>query len=486
MQALLNDQRRWLAGLTLVALVVSSLACGGLGDVIGQRRTGPTPTVALFSTATPGGRISGLLVTPTGQPDDPSKPTPTGFGQVIGPAATATAAYATMSAATATAGATLVGPIFQPSDCPEVAGPPPPPKPATFTQYPEAIGLYLSAGGPPAILEATLRSWGALADIAVVQSDTDLTGDGIKEIIFDLYDPALYKPGVPSPGQLLVYGCSQKGYRLLFSTAYSPSTLLPVLRRVGDMNNDTRAELAYSQTTCSGTQCSTIMNIMSWNATIGAFKPLNDIPMNATNAKVVIADLDKDGVLEVSINFDPPGDQVSGPPRKYTDIWDWDGQNYVLALTQLEAPVYRVHALHDADYRFGQANWREAIRLYDRVRDDANLLPWNVPDEMTTLRAYATYKKMLAYVGNKQTRPADDTLATLQAENPAGTAGEGYAVIGQAFMDNYKQSRGDRKKACAAALTVAGTRPETLAALNSYGTSNRTYALPDLCPFTEK
>ena len=52
-------------------------------------------------------------------------------------------------------------------------------------------------------------------------------------------------------------------------------------------------------------------------------------------------------------------------------------------------------------------------------------------------------------------------------------------------MDNYKKTR-DRKKACAEALNVAGTRPETLGLLNGYGYNNRTYALPDLCPFTEK
>jgi hypothetical protein len=485
MRALLETQRAWVAAVALLALWTAGLACSNINDVVGQRGTGPTPTVPVFSTATPGGRISVPLVTPTGQLSSTQQPTPPPFGQVIGPAATATAAYATMQAATATAGATFIGPVFQPSDCPEPGGPPPPAKPASFSRYPETIGLYLSAGGPPTILEATLRSWGAVAEGAVVQADTDLTGDGINEIIVSLYDPAYYKPGTPSPGQLLVYGCAQKGYRLLFSTPYSPSTIIPELRRVGDMNFDTRAELAYTQQTCSAGQCTQVMQIMSWNATLGAFQSLNDVPMNATGGKIQIADLDKDGVLEVAISFNPTPDPAAGPPRRTTDIWDWDGVNYLLALTQVEPPVYRIHAAHDGDYRFGQANWREAIRLYDRVRDDASLQPWMVADEPIILRAYATYKKMLALIANKQTRAADDALAGLQAENPAGTPGEGYAVVGQAFMDNYKKTR-DRKKACAEALNVAATRPDTLAVLNSYGYNNRTYSLPDLCPFTEK
>src|SRR5258706_4554296 len=313
----------------MVALLAATLACSTT-DIIGQRQqSGPTPTSVLFATATPGGRISVWLVTPTGQAGstDPGGATPAGIGKIVGPAATATAAFATFQAATATAGATLQGPVYQPSDCPDArgGGPPPPPKPSAFSQYPETIGRYLSAGGPTTILEATLRSWGAVADGAVVQGDTDLTGDGISEIVVTAYDPATYKAGQLSPGQLLVYGCSQKGYRLLYSTLYSPNSMIPELKRVGDMNNDARAELAYAQRTCVGAVCSQVMQIMSWNATLGAFKSLNDVPMNATYGKIIIADLDKDGVLEVQIDFNAPVDPSIGPPRRTSDIWDWDG-----------------------------------------------------------------------------------------------------------------------------------------------------------------
>ena len=74
----------------------------------------------------------------------------------------------------------------------------------------QGIGFRIACGG-----------WGALSEGAEVQADTDLTGDGIPEVMVNMYDPAYYKPGQPSPGQLLVFGCFQKGYRLLFSTDYS-------------------------------------------------------------------------------------------------------------------------------------------------------------------------------------------------------------------------------------------------------------------------
>lgn len=471
--------------IVVLSVITALLACSA-SDIIGQhQQSGPTATAPVFATATPGGRVSVYLATSSGATATLSGPTPTSFGQVVAPAATATAAYATMLAATATAGATLVGPVFQPTDCPVPGSPPPPAKPASFSQYPETIGRYLSAGGAATILESTLRGWGAVSDGAVVQTDTDLTGDGVNDILVTLYDPSQYHANQSSPGEMLIYGCAQKGYRLLYNTPYSPATIIPELKRVGDMNNDARAEVAYTQKTCVSDQCTQVMNILSWNGAIGAFVPLNNVPMNATNGKAAIADLDKDGVLEVSITFSPPGDAQSGPPRRSVDIWDWNGVNYLLALTQLEAPVYRIHALYDADAAFAQGDFKDAVKLYDRVRNDGSLQSWTVLDEQAILQANATYKKLLSLVSMKSTRTASDTLNNLQSENPAGSPGEGYAIMGQAFMDNYNRTR-DRHKACADALTAAASRPEILGTLNSYGTNNRTYSLSDLCPFTEK
>jgi hypothetical protein len=156
-----------------------------------------------------------------------------------------------------------------------------------------------------------------------------------------------------------------------------------------------------------------------------------------------------------------------------------------LAVVQAEAPVYRIHAVHDADIRFNQGNWRDAIKLYDRVRDDANLQPWNLPNETEILRAYATYKKMLAYVAARAPRQADDVLNTLVSENPAGSPGEGFATLGQTFSTTYAKVK-DRKKTCATTLGSAAARPDLLTVLNSYGYTNRNYALVDLCPFADK
>jgi hypothetical protein len=135
-------------GVLLLAVLATVIAgCGPVADVIGQREP-PTPTSRPFSTATPGGRLSVWMVTPTGQVGPPVTPTPAAVGgNPVGPNATATAAIATIQAATQAAAAPPPAPNYQPNECPAPAIPPPPPRPQEFGEYSVVIGRYLSAGG---------------------------------------------------------------------------------------------------------------------------------------------------------------------------------------------------------------------------------------------------------------------------------------------------------------------------------------------------
>ena len=471
--------------LLLAILLIAVIAgCGPVADVIGDRKP-PTPTRLPFSTATPGGRLSVWLVTPTGQADaqrTPGTPEPnliTG-GNPVGPAATATAAQATIVAATATAGAPAIGPNYQPRECPAPGVPAPPQRPANFNDTSALIGRFLSAGGSPTVLEATLRNWGAITDRGgVVQADTDLTGDGILEVIVTAYNPYAYNADAPlNAGQMLVYGCDSGGYRLLYSTPYNATVALPELLRVGDMNTDVRNELVYQTETCNGASCYKEAKILTWNALLGTFQELNNGQIIAINGRIGIADVEGDGVLELTAQINPPGTAQSGPPRAVVDTWDWDGTEYVLARREDQGALYRIHAIYGADDLVRAEQYRDAIFAYDAVRDDQNLQTWNVSGEYEALRAYAAFRIVILYarLGNAR---AEDWFNTLQAENPQGSAGSGFAQMGAAFMENFRAT-GDTHAACAQAISAGAAN--TLSVMNRYGTNNRTYTPTDLCP----
>lgn len=473
----------------MVVLVIGGLflgalaACGPVSDTIGDRNP-PTPTHKPFTTATPGGRLSVWLITPTGQFVAPATPTPGAVGgNPVGPNATATALMATIAAATATAGAPPPVPYAAPEECPAPGAPIPPLQPANFNDYGNAIGQFLSGGGSPPVLEATLRSWGAITDAGgVVQADTDVTGDGVREVIVTFFNPEVYNPEtILNAGQLVIFGCDNGGYRLLYKTPYNAGLAIPELTRVGDMNTDVKNEVVFFVESCNQAGCYKDAKILTWNTAVGAFEELNNGQIIAVNGRIGIADLDGDGVLELSAQINPPGTIASGPPDSFTDIWDWNGMDYVLAVReQPEGSRYHIHAIYDADDLLRDGEWRQAILLYADVRLNQNLQSWILPNEDDILDAYCEWRIVSTYAALGSGR-AEDWFAMLTNNNPPGSPGYGFAEMGQAFMDNFRAT-GDRRAACAAALGTPGAA-SALSLMNGYGYNNRTYLLNDLCPF---
>ncbi len=466
-------------GTTLLLLWLA--ACGVLED-IGQRPV-VTNTFTAPRTATFGGRISVWMVSPTGQPLIPRSTTPDPTrGEVVGPVGTATAIFNTFATQTAIA-AESNPPNFQTADCPLPSGRVPEPPPDTFAEFPSAIGAYLSDGGPTAVLESELRVWGAITERGgVVQADTDLTGDRVPEIIINLYNPFLYNPeAIINAGQLLVYGCDNGAYRLLYQTPNSPGLVLPVLHRVGDMNGDVKAELVFDIQSCSQVACTREGYVLTWNSITGAFDQLNNASIIAMNGRLGVVDIDSDGILEITVASNPPSDITSGPRRPVVDIWDWTGKNYVLAVQQQDDPVYRIHVLHDADNALQRQLWQSALSGYREVRSNETLLAWTIPSEREILRGYATYRLVIVYARLRDGR-AETMLNALLAENPEGTPGAVYGAMANAYMENFRAG-GNISTACQAALAVASARPEALTTLNSYGYANPIYSWGDLCPF---
>lgn len=470
-------------------MILLLAACGAL-DRVGERPDS-TDVNVVQRTATFGGRISVWIVSPTGgvfnsnsQAQTPSNGG--SQGDVVESVGTATAIYATLNAATQTAAAPQQLPNFQTADCPLPSGRIPEPRPDTFAEFPAAIGAYLSEGGPIAVLENELRVWQAINETGgMIQADTDLTGDGVEEIIVNIFNPFIYNPGsILNAGQMLVYGCDNGGYRLLYQTPNTPGFALPDLHRVGDMNGDVKAELVFDIQSCSQVSCNREGQILTWNPITGVFEPLNNQTIISVNGRLGVLDIDSDGILELTASSNPVGNVSSGPQRSVVDIWDWTGKNYVLASRQQDEAKYRIHVLHDADdaLRRSASLRASAIEGYQAVREDETLLGWTTTNERQILRAFASYRLVTVYAryDNSDNR-AISMRDNLLAENPEGTPGAVYAAMGQAFMTEYLASR-NPTTACQAAIAVASGRPESLSNL-SYGYANPLYSLADLCPF---
>ncbi|MCZ7546722.1 MAG: tetratricopeptide repeat protein [Anaerolineae bacterium] len=424
------------------------------------------------------GDAPGLDLPPTSPVAQPTAP-----GAIVAPVGTATAAAAIINTATAQAAAPAQQPTYQPGECPAPGNPAPPARPAAFVQYPQVIAQYLSAGGAPTLLEATLRSWDAINDAGgLVKVDTDITGDGVNEVIITVLDPT-HADRQPRPGQLLIFGCDNRGYRLLYASTADPAVSLPVFLRVGDMNGDARAEVVFQTQRCDQpTVCTGAAQILSWDAILGSFQPLNAGLVSAPNAQFSVVDVDGDGILELTVTGGGATGAATGPTRTTAQIWDWDGQSYLLAVVETAAPVYRIHALHDGDAALAAGNYPDARAAYERVLNDEALLPWTLPNERAYLNACALYRLVLTHALRRDTGQAQAAFDRLTQQYPPGTPGDAFTTIALAFWNDYASSR-NAGSACAQARNAAATRPDALSILNSYGTANRQYSVTDLCPY---
>jgi len=500
--------------LTLFALLVALLGC----SLPGRRQ--PAEETPGFPTATPGGQVSVSLLTPTPPnnpglaPSDLSETTP------IGPIATATAAAEAANAATATARALEARTFNPPATCPDQGNPVAPARPPTFEDYPEAIAEYLSLGGPPTILEATLRKWYETSptgqripgrDFAaaggLVRADRDFNADGVPEILLVLPDPGSIRQ--PPAGDLLLFGCQDAVYHLVDRAGYTPGRSLPLVASADDLLNRGYNQLIYVTETCGTTTCTREVTIRGYNLALGTFVNLSeeviDLPGGLIEGPGVTAgDISGDGVSEIVVSSGISATPDAGPPRPTTEVWTWNGEAFALSQTVVSEPVYRIHVLHDGDAALERGDFTQAAADYARALADPELQDWTLPNESDYLKAYTLYRLMLTYAVQYQQGQAGDYFDQLLTSYPPfgsaveedeeepdeeeeplavpGGPGSVYSDLAIVFWDSYLASN-DHGLACRAAVAFAQSRPDVLVPLNSFGYANRQYVPEDLCPF---
>lgn len=478
-----------------LALIAAGLAC-----VAGAPGSAPTPA-ASFPTVTPGGRVSISLLTPTLIPAAVDA-----LGTPIGPVATATAEAATAIALTGTAAvptATLPGIFTDPAVCPAAGTPTLPTQAPPFTRYAETIGRYLSSGGAATILEARLREWGALAEYGgLVRADRDFTGDGVPEVLLVVLDPQ--RAEFPYPGDLLIFGCDNGAYRLLYQAGYAPNRSAPILYAAEDVNGNYLNNLIYAVQTCDGQLCLTGVEIVEWNLALLSFESLLAEPVSEPAAEVEVVDLDGDGRREVVVTSGTIASPAAGPQRVVTSTLRWEDDLYVVASVEPSPAEYRIHVIHEGDEALRARDYSDAISLYQRAASSRDLLSWQYPDEAAHLQAFARYRIMLAYAARGDVASAqaahDDLLSRFtepegdlpEGEPPPAFAppappilslpGGTFAEMARLFWGEFALNR-DVAAACQVVAGYARAAPASYEVLNSFGYANPSYLPADLCPY---
>ena len=352
-----------------------------------------------------------------------------------------------------------------------------------FTAIPGAILDFLNNGGSIATLDEALYQK-RIANQPVAVGAMDLTGDGKQDVAVSIFDPA--SPLTPPAGKLLVYGCQEGVYRMLYQQVSAEGSGAPGIRYLQDLNGDGIAELVVGSPTCGASTCFEEVDILGWTGTgfedflVGS---TIEIPAPVIN----LLDPQADGVYDLEISGGGFGSAGAGPQRSQSTVWSYNPATarWQDPQRRLESSNYRIHVLQDADQAALEHHFEQALKDYSRVLDDASLIDWLEPElEKPNLAAYALFKIALTHILMSQADQAQAAFDRQIADYPSGAVGYPYVELARVFQEAF--TAGGVSNGCAAARQFAVDHPqEILVPLGSaiFGYANPDYSPQEICPW---
>jgi hypothetical protein len=142
-----------------------------------------------------------------------------------------------------------------------------------------------------------------------------------------------------------------------------------------------------------------------------------------------------------------------------------------------------MHLVHDADAKLEQGSVTEAIDFYSQAIDDENLpsqfVGPNKDYKEEVVKAYATFKLVVAHTVQANFGEAQKYLEQLRANNSQDTEGYLFVILGQKFWDNYSNTN-DISLACEAVITKTRATAHINYVLE-IGYRNPSYEAEDIC-----
>lgn len=396
----------------------------------------PTPTVVATATATP---------------------TPTAV-------ATATPTPTAVATATPTPTATLVV-AARPttaSGCPGI-----------LADYPAAILAHLNTARNTV---ATLTAW-----LTKCQASGEGRGDVVTaniqsarstDVVITLRDP-LGDP-ISAKGMLLIYHTSQQGYTL---ARQAEGTGAVALLQASDLNGDKKVDVVWTDTSCGAHTCFSTLFVDTWDG--AAYQDWLAGEPTIASAEFSFKDVTPDGSgQEIIMHGGVIGSVGAGPQRGWTETYaSLKDAPYTLFKQVYDASTCLYHQILDANQALD--NWTKqgfdpAIAAYKTaIGDKAAEACGTIPDELVTLRDFARFRLIVAYVGGGEAAEAEKLAPQITQPGLRGAA--------EIFLKSYKSTR-SVLQACRDTTAYAQTTPGAWEFLADWGYANPSFKAEDLCP----
>lgn len=372
--------------------------------------------------------------------------------------------------------ATAVAVANQPTATPNYGACPTGDSTRTLTSNPagdlsNSITQFLSSGGQPDPLRADLQ---LIDPNAFVRADVDLTGEGVAEIMVG------YRLPTENSATLLVFVCEGGQYTQKYSARLGDSA--PQIVTVGNLNNNNTLEVLYAVEQCSpqDSLCQYRTGIFAWDSARGQFVNLLTTPPDG-NTLPTFNDLDNDRVIEVITRQTDDGNAQTGPIRTGYQIYDWNGELYVLSVAQPDPLRYVVQAIHEADRAFQDNQLNEAVTLLRLTLEGDTLGAWFNAQETQILQSYSLYRLLLLYTF-AELGDALSIYEEIRTRYPNPETAPVYVGMAEVYWQTYQTSN-NLNSACAAVQGFIEENAAALDLLNRYGSRSPVYTAQRLCPF---
>ncbi len=338
-----------------------------------------------------------------------------------------------------------------------------------------------------------LVGWGVIFDapdgavtLGGVYQSRFAPGDDLGTVVV-IFDPAAQTAGLRA-GDVMLYTCAdgavQLAYRAQDDPMFAGSVGYPRVLSTADVTGDGVAELSFVSGECGASTCFDVVSILSLRdgAAVHLIPDFEPQPFPAFTFAPAVGSAAQDLIVRVG-QYASAG---AGPQRNIVQTWSWTGDVFTRTRVMVDPPLYRVHALHDADAAFRAGDFATAGALYQRVVSDPGLKAWDglVPlrDEDKVLGAFALFRLVELAARQQDAVALASAYDALKQATPQGSPGELYGALGDAFYSAYSAGA-NYAQACDAAIKFAEKTPNVYILLGSqtFGYANHDYLPADMC-----
>lgn len=338
---------------------------------------------------------------------------------------------------------------------------------------PSAGQVLSEFAGSPDVLRSYLQRCGAFSSDWGAVRAADLLGDETPEVVVVAAEPQQAAGG--PLGKVLILTSGPLGWDVVYETGVASDI---VLLEAADVNEDGRADVVWTDTTCGANACFTTAHVISY--VDGGFVNWIEDGTTMAAAKVSLQDIVPEGSgQELVLTGGVISDVWAGPQRAMTTTWaSPEGGPYTLQAIQRAPSWCLYHALEDAGAALEEGRYEDAAASYRAAADDPRLVAcWQQPNEVDELHAFALYRLAVASAYGGDMAGAEQAIADLESRFPDDRLRDLTRIWWIVF-----KATGDKSAACATARSFAVRRAETWQRLADFGYANPQMTATDLCP----